>query len=183
MMITFIKIITGIYILYYLVNILYDMFLKKEKQPQEQEGKEEFSLEHIETVNVDNVSIDDVEEIKTSSNMEIDENEIFSDDAPKSNDDEHLKNLKRKFEEEENLNKKLSPKSKENSNDKDSDSGDTDKENIGGNSTNQRPINKSEILEQNQKKIKEIMNLATTSIQTVKVNGRNVFKSTIIFNK
>lgn len=80
-MTNFILITIAIYVLYYAGNIVYDLFVAKEKKLATEEDKEEFSLENLadaDEVNVTQVDLDSVEEITSSNSIEIDEEEIFS---------------------------------------------------------------------------------------------------------
>lgn len=80
-MTNFILITIAIYVLYYAGNIVYDLFIAKEKKLTTEEDKEEFSLENLadaDEVNVTQVDLDSVEEITSSNSIEIDEEEIFS---------------------------------------------------------------------------------------------------------
>lgn len=184
---TFIQIIIVVYIFYYAGNIFYDLFLKKEKLPQEQEDNAEFSLGQIAPVNVTNVDMDKVEELQTSSSMEISEDEIFSDKT--SDDSTDLEALKRKYDEETNLEEPSPPTTNEQNGEAESEN--SDKENVGGNAVsteqpNTQPvttIDKNKITEENRKRFSEMMKIASTSVQIVRVGSDRVFKSTMNFKK
>ncbi|MDO5608729.1 MAG: hypothetical protein Q4G08_09775 [Capnocytophaga sp.] len=149
---------------------MYDLFFKKEKLPEGQEDKNEFSLAHI-NVEVTNIDMEQVEEMTMTSGMEADESDIFSDEIPEDGDLD-LESIKRKFEEENNLH------SDETKNDEKP----SDEENTGGQKV-ENPINKKEILEASRKRFKDFMSLAETSVQMIKTaDGEKLFKSTMNFN-
>lgn len=169
---TFIQITLVIYILYYTGNIVYDLFLKKEKISNEQQDKQEFSLEYINN-EVTNVEMDEVEDMTTTSKMEINEEDIFSLNDESYNGEASLNSLdsmKTKFENEEKM---------ENGNKKNNDES-TDEDNTGGKKIDFS--SKKEIVEKNKNRWKDFMNLAETSIQIVKTpEGEKIHKSTMIF--
>ena len=92
--------IIGAYCVYYAFNIVYDMFLAKEKVPKQNDDGETISLGEI-TENdyaaVKNVAVEDVETVNFPTSFDADEEEIFS----SSNGEEiPLESLKIQYEEE-----------------------------------------------------------------------------------
>lgn len=151
---TFIIILLIAYVLYYGVNILYDLFFKKEKNiNDEDESREEISLEHLSQTQVVNVEIEDVELLTTPSSMEMDESQIFSNKS-----DTDMEALQKKYKEEQQQENK--------------------KENIP--SDKEEPIDVKKIEIENQINFLNIMKQAETSVQMiVSPNGSKLFKSTL----
>lgn len=151
---TFIIILLIAYVLYYGVNILYDLFFKKEKNiNDEDESREEISLEHLSQTQVVNVEIEDVEPLTTPSSMEMDESQIFSNKS-----DTDMEALQKKYKEEQQQENK--------------------KQNIP--SDKEEPIDVKKIEIENQINFLNIMKQAETSVQMiVSPNGSKLFKSTL----
>ncbi|WP_288764205.1 hypothetical protein [uncultured Weeksella sp.] len=111
-MIKYLIILLATYVIYYTVNIVYDLFLKKEKT-ENPDDKEEYSLGDIVTNKIKTVNIDDVEDLKTPAS--------FQQVNIQSNDDNlrpNLEELRERFESENeidssaNLNKESESKAK-----------------------------------------------------------------------
>lgn len=177
-MITFIQIVVIVYVLYYTGNILYDIFLKKETQVIDQENAEEFSFGE----SVRNVAMEQVEEMTTSSHFEVDEDEIFSNDSSDPTTDVDVEVLKRKYQEEIELeNDDKNDTSHQETQIKEEPTAPTsDTENVGGFSNEKDTVDKSELIKKNKQRFKEFLNLAETSVQTIiTADGEKLFKSTM----
>lgn len=87
------------YIVYYIANIVYDLFLKKDKQNNENDV-EEISLKSLVDEKVKIVGIDDVESASMPSSFQ-DKNITTKEDDEQEID---IDELRRRFENEENLN-------------------------------------------------------------------------------
>lgn len=94
-----IPIILGLYILYYAGNIIYDLFLKKEKIIETENNEQSFSLSELKE-NPTVVGIEDVENIITPKSYEETEDTFLS----ANDENQDIEKLKSKFEEESNLN-------------------------------------------------------------------------------
>lgn len=97
-------ILIGIYVLYYAGNIVYDLFLKKEKTAVTDES-EEFSLVSFaktESPPESRIEIDDVENIRTPKSFQK-VNPPVSIEPSTAFDEHDLEELRRKFEAEEEL--------------------------------------------------------------------------------
>ena len=100
----FIIIVITIYLLYYLGNILFDVFLKKESNLLKEET-EEFSFSEF-SKNIENrtteVGIEDVEKLNTPKSF-IKSYHQFSENNDDSEKEIDLETLRKKFEAEENI--------------------------------------------------------------------------------
>ena len=100
----FIIIVITIYLLYYLGNILFDVFLKKESNLLKEET-EEFSFSEF-SKNIENrtteVGIEDVEKLNTPKSF-IKSDRQFSENNDDSEKEIDLETLRKKFEAEENI--------------------------------------------------------------------------------
>ena len=74
----FFIIVLFVYALYYLIMIVYDRYFRKEKALPDEEDKQEFSLAEMADNTITNVDFDEVEQMTTSSKVEVSEDEIFS---------------------------------------------------------------------------------------------------------
>ena len=137
-----------VYVIYYLAMLIYDVYLRKEKSMPDEEDKQEFSLAEMADNTITNVDFDEVEQMTTSSKVEVNENDIFPSATDSENTDEpsskNLESLKRKFEEEEHLD-----------------------DNEGGQTEVFTPINKEEILKRDNERFKNLMSLAETNVQVI----------------
>lgn len=157
-MTTFFQIVIITYLLYYSGNIIYDLYFKKEKQAVEEEDKQEFSLSGIgQETKVTNIDFSDVEEMATSSSTAIDENDLFpsTPDESSSATDEVLNAMKRKHQEEEQLETDST------------DASDTNSDNTGGESTEFTDEQKREFLKANKERFKNFLSMAETNVQVV----------------
>jgi hypothetical protein len=132
--------------------LIYDVYLRKEKSVPDEEDKQEFSLAEMADNTITNVDFDEVEQMTTSSKVEVNENDIFSSATDSENTDEpspeNLEALKRKFEEEEHLD-------------------DNEADNEGGQTEVFTPINKEEILKRDNERFKNLLSLAETNVQVI----------------
>lgn len=148
----FTLIILGIYILYYVGNIIYDLYLKKEKIVTEDDTVE-YSLGDIaENVSkeIKSVEIDDVENLETPQSFynEVINNE--NDDEDSNNTD--MEKLAKKYEEEKEE--------------------ETEQENEKGNYPNEDKI----IVEDSKDKWNKIIDSATTKVKLLEnIDGHKVY--------
>ena len=97
----FIGYIIGAYVVYYVGNIIYDLFLAKQKVPKEDDDGEIISLGDIvsvERTTVSNISIEDVESVNMPESYEVDESQLYSENAT---NEEYDISLQKNYEEEE----------------------------------------------------------------------------------
>lgn len=95
--------ILAVYLIYYAGNILYDLFLKKEKDVYKEET-EEFSLSEISEQYKDltkNVGIEDVENLNTPKSFN--KKELVSIPVEESKERQDLEYLRERFESEQDL--------------------------------------------------------------------------------
>lgn len=95
--------ILAVYLMYYAGNILYDLFLKKEKETFKEET-EEFSLSEISEQYEDltkNVGIEDVENLNTPKSFN--KNPIHFEFAEGNEERQDLQHLREQFESEQDL--------------------------------------------------------------------------------
>lgn len=156
-MTNFVLITLALYILYYAGNIVYDLFIAKEKKLVTEEDKEEFSLENLadaDDVNVTQVDLDSVEEITSSNSIEIDENEIFNNDEEIEENVISVYNPNNSSEIEENKTFFENVPTVENT--------------------------KEHIREVQRKRFRDILNQAETNVQVVlNAEGEKMYRSTI----
>ena len=152
--------IIALYIIYYVANIIYDLF-KKEKVPLEDEDKEEFSILEDEP-NVTNIEMEDVEQITTGE--EVTEDIIFS-SAPNdsnTNQEDIADELRKKFEEEEEL----------------------DKEEANKTTTLLTAEDKIKYKKEHEEKFKNFLALSKTSVQvTLNSNDCKIYRPSVAPNK
>ena len=152
--------IIALYIIYYVANIVYDLF-KKEKVPLEDEDKEEFSILEDEP-NVTNIEMEDVEQITTGE--EVTEDMIFS-SAPNdsnTNQEDIADELRKKFEEEEEL----------------------DKEEASKTTTLLTAEDKIKYKKEHEEKFKNFLGLSKTSVQvTLNSNDCKIYRPSVAPNK
>lgn len=173
----FFIIVLFLYALYYLIMIVYDRYFRKEKALPDEEDKQEFSLAEMADNTITNVDFDEVEQMTTSSKVEVSEDEIFSsatDSEPSEEpSSEDLEALKRKYEEEERL--EAEPEA-----DITADITDTTASNTGGEAPLLTPIDKEEILKKSRERFKNMLSLAETSVQVlVNESGDKIYKAQI----
>jgi len=95
--------ILAVYLMYYAGNILYDLFLKKEKENYKEEA-EEFSLSEISEQYEDltkNVGIEDVENLNTPKSFN--KNIIHPDSIEGKQERQDLQHLREQFESEQDI--------------------------------------------------------------------------------
>ncbi|PTT78452.1 MULTISPECIES: hypothetical protein [unclassified Chryseobacterium] len=105
--------ILAVYLMYYAGNILYDLFLKKEKETYKAET-EEFSLSEISEQYEDltkNVGIEDVENLNTPKSFS--KNQIHSEFAEGKEERQDLEYLREQFESEQDLDELDNPSIKD----------------------------------------------------------------------
>ena len=174
----FFIIVLFVYALYYLIMIVYDRYFKKEKALPDEEDKQEFSLAEMADNTITNVDFDEVEQMTTSSKVEVSEDEIFSsatDSEPSEEpSSEDLEALKRKYEEEERL--EAEPEADITADITDT----TATSNTGGEAPLLTPIDKEEILKKSRERFKNMLSLAETSVQVlVNESGDKIYKAQI----
>lgn len=170
----FIIIVIALYLLYYLGNIVFDVFLKKENAITNEES-EEFSLadisENIET-KITEIGIEDVENLNTPKSFTKSESQI-SEEISESEQEVDIETLRKKFEAEEDIenfgenDEQSFQKEVETSENKK-----TSNENIQENIAEQNPISKIK------NHWKNLLNLAETSVQMFANNdGSRIYQS------
>jgi len=105
--------ILAVYLMYYAGNIIYDLFLKKEKETYKEET-EEFSLSEISEQYEDltkNVGIEDVENLNTPKSFN--KNAIHSDITEGNEERQDLEYLRELFESEQDLDEFDNPSKKD----------------------------------------------------------------------
>lgn len=105
--------ILAVYVLYYAGNIVYDLFLKKEKETYKEET-EEFSLSEISEQYEDltkNVGIEDVENLNTPKSFN--KNPIHSGITEGNEERQDLEYLREQFESEQDLDEFDNPSKKD----------------------------------------------------------------------
>ena len=105
--------ILAVYLTYYAGNILYDLFLKKEKETYKEET-EEFSLSEISEQYEDltkNVGIEDVENLNTPKSFN--KNPVHSDITEENEERQDLEHLRELFEYEQDLDEFDNPSKKD----------------------------------------------------------------------
>lgn len=161
-----------LYLLYYVGMIIYDLFLKKGKEVEETEDLEEFSLQDIadrEQEVIKHTDIDDVENITLPQSYEIHSelNEEFEKELNIAQNEQNLKELESKFKENEEL-ENLSVAESVIEEEEKTQTENSQKVELSG-------------AEKRKQMFKDIINLATTSIQVVEnEDGYKVYKSTLI---
>lgn len=175
----FFIIVLFVYALYYLIMIVYDRYFRKEKALPDEEDKQEFSLAEMADNTITNVDFDQVEQMTTSSKVEVSEDEIFSsatDSEPSEEpSSEDLEALKRKYEEEERL--EAEPEADITTADI---TDTTATSNTGGEAPLLTPIDKEEILKKSRERFKNMLSLAETSVQVlVNESGDKIYKAQI----
>lgn len=163
--------ILAVYLIYYSGNILYDLFLKKERETYKEET-EEFSLseisEHYES-SVMNIGIEDVENLNTPKSFN--KNPIRFDKIEGKNERPDLEYLREKFESEQDLDEPVENKTE---NTKDFPSKNEDIQ------SSVQMESASSIQKSNKDKWHQMLNLAETSVQLIANNdGYKTYQSTM----
>ncbi|AZB28730.1 hypothetical protein [Chryseobacterium balustinum] len=105
--------ILAVYLMYYAGNIVYDLFLKKEKESYKQET-EEFSLSEISEQYEDltaTIGIEDVENLNTPKSFN--RNPVHSDITEENEERQDLEHLRELFEAEQDLDEFDNPSKKD----------------------------------------------------------------------
>ncbi|MGQ1928987.1 hypothetical protein [Ornithobacterium rhinotracheale] len=165
MTLKFISIVLFVYIIYYAGNIIYDLFLKKDKPKEGEEEIQELTLGDYaqeaqeEIVNVD---IDEAEEINAPESFITDEPNLFESKEPQR---VSLSEMQRKFEEESKLEDE-SEKPQKNEN---------EEENAGG-SSNEKEKEIREVRQNPKKRFKDILKKAETEVRMIdNIDGEKVY--------
>ena len=98
----FIPIILGLYFLYYVGMVIYDLFLKKEKVVEAENSEQNYSISDFAQQNKETpvvVGIDDVENIRTPKSYE----EIQEPFLSATDENQDIEKLKNKYEDENKL--------------------------------------------------------------------------------
>ena len=98
----FIPIILGLYLLYYVGMVIYDLFLKKEKVVEAENSEQNYSISDFAQQNKETpvvVGIEDVENIRTPKSYE----EIQEPFLSATDENQDIEKLKSKYEDENNL--------------------------------------------------------------------------------
>lgn len=163
MTLKFISIVLFVYIIYYAGNIIYDLFLKKEKPKEGEEEVQQFTLGDLaketqeEIVNVD---IDEAEEINAPESFITDEPNLFESEESQR---VSLTEMQRKFEEESKL---------EDTEDSEPQKNENKEENAGGTSEEKQ----KEVLKNPKKRFKDFLKEAETKIKMVdNIDGLKVY--------
>lgn len=190
--------ILAVYLMYYAGNILYDLFLKKEKETYKEET-EEFSLSEISEQYEDftrNIGIEDVENINTPKSFS--KNQIYSEIIEGKEERQDLEYLREQFESEqdldepENLSKKDFTESENQSHPKKAESSEVNLGQTEKISTEKEIQKPNEVIQQNPmtvyanqetsriKEWKTMLNLSETLVQLVaNYDGYKVYQSTM----
>lgn len=168
--------ILAVYLLYYAGNILYDLFLKREKENYKEEA-EEFSLSEISEQYEDlnkNVGIEDVENLNTprSFNKII----IHPDSIEGKEERQDLQHLREQFESEQDID---NFQNEEEMSEDQPEISDTlprhNEENIPDQNTDKSSLTVSKT---NKDKFRNLLNLAETSVQLIaNNNGYKTYQS------
>ncbi|MCD0456304.1 hypothetical protein LPB85_12740 [Chryseobacterium sp. LC2016-27] len=170
--------ILTVYLMYYAGNILYDLFLKNEKESYK-EGVEEFSFseiseqyEHLPKI----VGIEDVENLNTPQSFN--KNIIHSDSIEAKQEMQDLKHLREQFESEQDIDHFQYDQeiSEDQSNISDIPPRDNDEDSSNQN-TDESSLNVSKT---NNDKFRNLLNLAETNVQLIaNNNGYKTYQSTM----
>jgi hypothetical protein len=189
--------ILAVYLMYYAGNILYDLFLKKERETYKEET-EEFSLSEISEQYEDltkNVGIEDVENLNTPKSYN--KNIIHADITEGNDERQDLEHLRELFESEQDLDEFDNPSKKDSTEIENrpypqkaelSDASFDQKEEMPDEIENEKP-NKTEIseatanIDKETSRIKDwkaMLNLSETLVQMVaNYDGYKVYQSTM----
>ncbi len=179
-MIKYSLILLAVYFLYYAGNIVYDLFLKKEKTVQT-DSVEEFSLADFaqsENIPPSSVRIEDVENIRTPKSFLKSELPLSSPNQRSFEENPDLEELRRRFESEEDLDdfenegKSIKNQAKQTEVSASENEGDIRNQN--------NEVAASSIQKSNKNKWYQLLNLAETSIQLISNNdGYKIYHSTM----
>lgn len=170
----FIVIVIALYLLYYLGNIFYDAFFKKENTLVNEES-EEFSLADISEnmeIKITGIGIEDVENLNTPKSFTKSESQI-SEEVSESEQEVDIETLRKKLEAEEEIenfgeNTKQSFQKEVETSENEKTSNENIQENVAG----QNPISTIK------NHWKNLLNLAETSVQMIANNdGSRIYQS------
>lgn len=173
----FIIILLAVYILYYVGNIIYDLYLKKDSNIKVEES-EEFSLSDFADENsaeIKNIGIEDVENLNTPKSFGKSE-VVAMQNNNSSDENENIEYWREKFEAEESID------DFENQNNEDAEkptenNGDVNyfqTDNFQENHTEERETSNQR--EKNKKNIKDILKQAATRVQLVEnIDGHKTY--------
>lgn len=170
--------ILTVYLVYYAGNILYDLFLKKEKEAYKEET-EEFSLSEIseQYENITkNVGIEDVENLNTPKSFN--KNLFHSDSIAETEERQDLKYLREQFESEQDIDNFQNEEKLEEEQPKIAETlpGRT-QETIPDQDTTKRSLAAGQTYKD---KFRDLLNLAETSVQLISNNdGHKIYQSTM----
>ena len=163
--------ILAVYLIYYAGNILYDLFLKKERETYKEET-EEFSLSEISEqyeASAMNIGIEDVENLNTPKSFS--KNQIHFNYTEGKDERQDLEYLREKFESEQDLDEPVQNKTE---NTKDFPSTNED------NQSSVQMESAPSIQKSNKDKWHQMLNLAETSVQLIANNdGYKTYQSTM----
>ena len=173
-------ILLGAYFLYYAGNIVYDLFLKKEKTVHT-DAAEEFSLADFaqsENIPPSSVGIEDVENIRTPKSFLKSELPLSSPNQSSFEENPDLEELRRRFESEQDLDgfenveepeKNITAETKV--------SASRNEENIQNHNNEELELS---IQKSNRNKWYQLLNLAETSVQMIShTDGYKIYQSTM----
>lgn len=170
--------ILAVYLLYYAGNILYDLFLKKEKEVYKEET-EEFSLSEISERYEDhtkNVGIEDVENLNTPRSFN--KNIFHSDSIEGKEERQDLEHLREQFESEQDIDNFQNDEKIEEEQPKISEALPSHKEvAIPNQNTDDRSLT---VTQSTKDKFRDLLNLAETSVQLISnIDGYKIYQSTM----
>lgn len=170
--------ILAVYLIYYVVNILYDLFLKKETEIYKEE-EEEFSLSEISEQYEDltkNVGIEDVENLNTPKSFN--KNLFHPDPIEGKEERQDLEHLREQFESEQDIDNFQNEEKIEEEHPKISETlPSLKKETIPNQNTDDRILNAGQ---NNKDKFRDLLNLAETNVQLISsIDGYKIYQSTM----
>ena len=173
-------ILLAVYFLYYAGNVVYDLFLKKEKTVHT-DDTEEFSLADFaqsESLPPSSVGIEDVENIRTPKSFLKSELPLSSPTQSSFEENPDLEELRRRFESEQELDGfENMEKPEKNITEETKVSASRNEENI-QNQNNE--VSALSIQKSNRNKWYQLLNLAETSVQMIShTDGYKIYQSTM----
>jgi hypothetical protein len=173
----FIIILLAVYVLYYLGNIVYDLYLKKDTTIKAEES-EEFSLSDFANENsaeVKDIGIEDVENLNTPKSFGKNEAVVMQ-NKNLSDENENIDFWREKFEAEESID------DFENQNDEDAEKPSENNGDVNFFQTENAQENANNVVEttnpkENKKRFKDILKDAATKVQMVEnIDGHKTYK-------
>ncbi|WP_312390032.1 hypothetical protein [Chryseobacterium sp.] len=170
--------ILAVYLLYYAGNILYDLFLKKEKEVYKEET-EVFSLSEISERYEDltkNVGIEDVENLNTPKSFN--KNLLHPEAIEGKEERQDLEHLREQFESEQDIDNFQIEEKIDEEQPKISEALPSHKEEtIPNQNTDGRSLTATQ---SNKDKFRDLLNLAETSVQLISnIDGYKIYQSTM----